>query len=419
MQRILLILTEFPPRIGGMQTHAAYLSRYLQQHGYQLEVFTHRLSDPQLTQEARIYDAAQAFPIHRILGRLSYQHNLKLLSHHIARLSPDLIYASTVFYGILQQHTGIPTVCRCVGNDVMRPWLGYPYRLGSRLLNSPRLEKLLHRWLEMHCYPDWIELLFRKQREQLTMAAARAASHIFANSEFTASLLRTMQVPQERIQTLVGGVDSRRFTTQDRCKLSARRSLGLPESGLLLMTACRLVAKKGVDLLLDALPELRLTLPDAHLVVVGDGKYRMRLQQHCLAKGIDNITFTGRVPHDQIHQYYTACDIFILASRESINTTTGTRDVETMGRVLCEANAAGIPIIASRTGGIPSVITDGVNGLLFEAENIEHMISKITYLHRNPQVHRDIVRHGLARARDEFDWTSILDAHRLAFNQLR
>jgi phosphatidylinositol alpha-1,6-mannosyltransferase len=419
VQRILLILTEFPPRIGGMQTHAAYLSRYLQQHGYEVEVFTHRISDPALAREAELYDRAQPFAVHRILGRLSYQHNLQLLAQHAARFAPHLIYASTVYYGLLQSRTGIPVVCRCVGNDVLRPWLGYPFSFGSRLLNDARLEKLLHAWLEKDLYPDWVERLFRKKRAQLTGQAARAASHIFANSEYSAALLRAMRVEDPRIQTLVGGVDSLRFHAPDACKRSARRALGLPESGFLLLTACRLVAKKGIDLLLAALPRLSDTLPHAHLVVVGDGKYRARLERHCAEHGIVNITFAGRVPHDMIHSYYTACDLFILASRESVNPATGTRDVETMGRVLCEANAAGIPVVASRSGGIPSVITDGVNGLLFEAENIEQLIGRIIYLNDNPQVHRDIVRQGLSRARDEFDWASILAAHHAVFSKLQ
>ena len=253
----------------------------------------------------------------------------------------------------------------------------------------------------------------------MTAQAARAAAHIFANSAFTADLLRALQVANGRIQTLVGGVDSLRFHAPNACKRSARRALGLPESGLLLMTACRMVAKKGIDLLLEALPKLRATLPQAHLIVVGDGKYRTRFEQHCRANGIDNITFTGRVPHDMIHQYYAACDLFILASRESVNAVTGTRDVETMGRVLCEANAAGIAVVASRTGGIPSVITDGVNGLLFEAENIDQLIGKIIYLNNNPQIHRAMVQQGLTRARDEFDWASILQAHQQVFKRLQ
>jgi glycosyltransferase involved in cell wall biosynthesis len=417
VQRILLVLTEFPPRIGGMQTHAAYLSQHLARQGYRIEVFTHRLSDPALAEEAAAYDRAQPFAIHRVLGRLSYQHNLQLLARHAERFAPDMLYSSTVYYGILSERIGIPVICRSVGNDVMRPWLGYPYRFGSRLLNSARLEKLAHGWLEKHCYPDWVETLFRKKREQLTGQAARAASHIFANSEFTARLLREMRIPGERVQVVAGGVDSARFHAPHACKREARRELGLPESDFLLMTACRLVAKKGIDLLLEAMPRLRKTIPNAHLVVVGDGKYRTRLEQACIERGIAGVCFAGRVPHERIHRYFSACDLFVLASRDSVNAVTGTRDVETMGRVLCEANAAGIPVIASRCGGIPSVIEDGVNGLLFEPENIEQMLERITRLRRSADLRQSLVAAGLRRAREEFDWSTILRVHGQAFSR--
>lgn len=418
MQRVLLILTEYPPRIGGMQTHAAYLSRFLARHGYDIEVLTHRVTDPVQAADARAHDDSQPFPVHRVLGRLSYQHNLHLIAHHASRFKPDLIYASTVFYGILQTRTGIPVVCRSVGNDLMRPWLGYPYRPGSRLLNSPRLERLLHGWIERHCYPDWIEAVFRRKREDLAAHAARASSLILANSDYTARRLREIGVTEERIRVLVGGVDSGRFRMPDACKTTVRRELDLPESAFLLMTACRVVAKKGIELLIDAMPRLREKMPHAHLVVVGDGKYRARFERACAERGIGSVTFAGRVAHDDIHRYYSACDVFVLASRDSVNPVTGTRDVETMGRVLCEANAAGIPVVASRSGGIPSVISDGVNGLLFEEGNIEQIIDRLIFLRDHPEIGRRIVRGGLERARDEFDWANILDVHRAAFAQV-
>ena len=415
---ILLILTEFPPRIGGMQTHAAYLSRHLADQGYTIEVFTHRNSSPEMAQEAAMFDAEQPFVIRRVLGRLSYQHNLALIAQYARDTSPDLIYSSTVFYGILQERLNIPVVCRCVGNDIMRPWLGYPYRLGSHFLNGPRLEKLFHRWIEHDLYPQWVETLFRKKRESLTKEAAKAASLVFSNSDFTARLLAAIHLPDTRIQTLVGGVDSQRFKSGDESISALRLSLGLPVSSFLLMTACRLVKKKGIDFLLDVLPQLGKSFPETHLVVVGDGKYMTRYQKMCTERGIENITFAGRVSHENIHRYYAACDLFVLASKESVNTITGSRDVETMGRVLCEANAAGIAVIASRSGGIPSVISDGENGLLFEVENQGEFMAKILYLKNNPAVVQQLIHKGLARARDEFDWTNIVEKHAIVFDRL-
>ena len=401
-----------------MQTHALYLSRYLADQGYSIEVFTHRNSTPEMMQEAAVFDAGQPFVIRRVLGRLSYQHNLSLIEKYARDTQADLIYSSTVFYGILQERLNIPVVCRCVGNDVMRPWLGYPYRLGSRLLNGERLEKLFHRWIEHDLYPDWLETLFRKKRDRLTQEAARAASIVFSNSAFTARLLADIGVPDARIHTLVGGVESRRFQSSDESITALRLSLGLPASSFLLMTACRLVKKKGIDFLLDVLPQLTESFPEVHLVVVGDGKYLTRYQKMCAQRGIENITFAGRVSHQDIHRYYAACDVFVLASKESVNTVTGTRDVETMGRVLCEANAAGIAVIASCSGGIPSVISDGENGLLFEVENQAEFIAKIMVLKNNPVLVQQLILNGLVRARDEFDWTTILKKHEIIFDQL-
>ena len=418
LPRILLVLTEFPPRIGGMQTHAAYLARHLAQNGYAIEVFTYRSSAPDVVQEEHAHDCEQPFVIYRILGRLSYQHNLDLLAQHASRFKPDLIYSSTVFYGILQSQLGIPVACRCVGNDVMRPWLGYPYRIGSRLLNWKRLDKLLHLWIEKDLYPDWVEALFRRKRERLAAASACAASHIFANSDFTAHLLGQLQVAAARVQVVAGGVDSRRFENAQEDRSDLRLSLGLPPSGYLLLTACRLVKKKGIDFLLEAVPALDPILPNVHLVVVGDGKYKSRYEKLCAERGIGNVSFVGRVPHHQIHRYYAACDLFVLASKESVNPLTGTRDVETMGRVLCEANAAGIAVIASRSGGIPSIIADGDNGLLFETGNQDQFIEKLRYLKNNPEIRARLVARGLSRAREEFDWSGVLHAHELIFAQL-
>ncbi len=413
--RLLLILTEFPPRIGGMQTHAAYLARHLAEQGHAIEVFTHCCGDPALAAEAADYDRELPYPVYRTLGRLSFRHNLNQLASHVRHYPADLIYASTVYYGLLRQMTGIPVVCRSVGNDVMRPWLGYPYSAGSRLLNSPRLERLLHAWLEKHHYPDWAEALFRRRREQLTGEAARAASALLANSAYTADLLRALDVPDTRIHTLVGGVDSARFDLAGTGKNDARQALRLPESAFLVMTACRLVAKKGIDLLLDALPRLRAKLPHLHLVVVGDGKYRSRFERQCADAGIGNVTFAGRIPHRDIHAYYAAADLFVLASRESVNPLTGTRDVETMGRVLCEANAAGVPVLASRSGGIPSVIADGDNGLLFDPENLDQLVEKIRHLHDRPELRVRLAARGQLRARDEFDWHHIFASHLAVF----
>ena len=411
-RRILLIFTEFPPRIGGMQAHALYLARHLTYRGYQIEVLTYQPASPQERDASYGSDRTLGFPVCRVLSRLGYWHNLLRILKLAERFGPDLIYCSTVFYGLLKEKINVPLLCRSVGNDVMRPWIAYPFKSGSRLLSQPWLDTELYNFFNRFDYPEFLELLFRRRRFDLMQQAAQRMDLVVANSAFTAELLTDIGVSSERIEILVGGVDVSRFTPPAGLRRKeTRNKLGLPERALILTTACRLVAKKGIDFLLPAFAKLRRKLPYAHLVVVGDGphayRYR-RLAQELLLT--EHVTFTGPIPHQEIHPYFWASDLFVLASRVQHNPTTGLKDAETMGRVLCEANAAGLPVLAAASGGIPSVITDGDNGLLFTPDDYADFERQLLRL-QQPQLVQSLVARGLELARQRFDWSHICTVH--------
>ena len=112
-------------------------------------------------------------------------------------------------------------------------------------------------------------------------------------------------------------------------------------------------------------------------------------------------------------------EVFILASRISVNRISGLSDAETMGRVLCEANAAGVPVIASRSGGIPSVIGDGDNGLLFEPDHADDLQRQFTRLLHDADLRQSLIQRGRERAQHEFDWSIIVDQHHQAFEQVQ
>jgi glycosyltransferase involved in cell wall biosynthesis len=89
-----------------------------------------------------------------------------------------------------------------------------------------------------------------------------------------------------------------------------------------------------------------------------------------------------------------------------------------MGRALCEANAAGLPIVASNSGGIPSIIRDGWNGLLAEENSVEDLVARLQQLATNTTIAQTLRANGLARARHEFDWPILIDAHTRQFDAL-
>lgn len=395
--RLLLILTEWPPAVGGMQTHARHLAAHFARHAAAMEVLTYRVTDTAVAMQARDFDAGCGYSVKRVLSRLGYWHNLNLILQRIRAFRPDAVYASTVFYGLLRSRAGVPVVCRSVGNDVLRPWLGYPYPWCSGIVGSAPIHRALRWWLEHGQHPDWVDRLFREGRERLMRQAAEAHHGILANSDYTAGLLRGIGVDGSRIEVVAGGVDSAEFSAPPDARAAARAALDLPANAQVLLTVCRLVEKKGVEVLLDALARLRPAFPALRLLVVGDGRRRAAYEAHAARLRLcDYVRFEGRVPHEQIARYYWASDAFALASYECHHAGGAVRDVETMGRVLCEANAAGVPVVATATGGTPSVLRHGCNGLLVPPGDADALATAIASLLRTPAQASRLTQGGLA-----------------------
>ncbi len=382
-----------------MQTHAVHLCGYLKRRGYYAEVATYRGPEVDFP-----------FPVHRCLSRIGFVENLRMLEALARRVRPDLLYASTIFYGRLAAATGVPMIARSAGNDVLRPWIVWPYPWLSGMLGRPWLEESLYRRFQKMERPEWVESLLLERRHLEVRESVRSLAHVLANSGYTADLLKGLSAAS--VEILPGGVDAARF----RRLRDTRDELRLPRDKNVVMTACRMVPKKGLDLLMRAVAKLTQT----HLVVAGEGKQMGKCQALARELGIEErVTFAGRIAHHDLPRYYWAADQFVLASREHVDTRTGLRDVETMGRVLCEAHAAGVPVVASRSGGIPSVVDDGRNGLLFEENNLDALIDAMERVRQDANLSRRLAREGLRDAAQRWDWRVICGAHEKAFRMAR
>lgn len=402
-----------------MQTHADALARAVHDAGHVVRVFTYRCDDPAMSAAAEAFDARAPYPVHRILSRVGFWANHRLLLSLLRRDPVSLVYASNVYYGLLGEELGVPVICRCVGNDVQRPWIAYPYRLGSRLVSHPALERTLHRWYRRCNAPEWLESAFRRRRQALAWRSAQANQVIMANSDYTTGLLLQAGVDAARIQMLAGGVDTERFAPCPATREAVRAEWGVAPDVPVLLTVCRLVAKKGVDFLLGQVAALRRIDPRVRLVVVGDGRERRRCADLLAASGVgDSVALAGRIPQHDVHRYFAAADYFVLASRVTTHRVSGLQDAETMGRVLCEANAAGVPVLASRSGGIPSVVTHEDNGLLFESDDTADFLAQFHRLHHDDALRRRLVARGRERAEREFAWPRLVAAHQQCFDAL-
>lgn len=152
----------------------------------------------------------------------------------------------------------------------------------------------------------------------------------------------------ERLDLWQRGVDTELFHPDlANEEMRSHLSQGQPESPLFLYVG-RLSAEKEIERIKPILE----AIPDARLALVGDGPNRQNLEKHFAGT---NTHFVGYLMGKELGSAFASADAFIFPSR-----------TETLGLVLLEAMAAGCPVVAARSGGIPDIVTDGVNGYLFD-----------------------------------------------------
>ncbi|HEY7472726.1 MAG TPA: glycosyltransferase family 4 protein [Gemmatimonadota bacterium] len=164
----------------------------------------------------------------------------------------------------------------------------------------------------------------------------------------------------------------------------------------------RLVARKGVDRLLEALA--RIADRAWRLEIVGFGPEQGPLEARARALGLsERVSFLGRVTSDEIVEAYGRASCFVLPA-----TLDERADTEGLGVVLLEAMSYGVPVVATRRGGIVDVVDDGRTGLLVE-DDPASLAAGIASLLDDPARGRALGVQGRARVRERFGWDSILD----------
>ena len=167
----------------------------------------------------------------------------------------------------------------------------------------------------------------------------------------------------QKMVKIAPGIDVDHFSPQNSTQL--RKELKL-ENKRVIVSVGRLVHRKGQDHLIQSLPEILKSLPDAHVLMVGQGPYLSHLKKlvarHNLA---DHVSFIGRIQYAQLPQYICAGDIFAMPSRSRFFGL----EVEGLGIVYLEASACGLPVIAGSSGGAPDAVLNGVTGFVVDGQN--------------------------------------------------
>ena len=363
---ILMVTNEFPPRIGGIQTHVYELSRALVKLGHHVYVLT-RLKDPSLPKE-ETREGINIFRCKLVNSHLVYNWQLR-------RKLRELI--NTFNIDIVHVHG-------------MRPLEGCK-NLAIPVIFTNHTSSFIKRSQQ----GKNVQLKMLKQ--------LKVADAILAPSQILADQTRATGYAGP-IRFISNGVDIEKFSPGVS---GVRNKLNIPESAFVIIMAGRLHAVKGVVYLAKALS--LLSHPDLHVIVVGEGSEKNEFETITRSSPCaDHIHMLGSIPNDDMPDFYRAADVSILPSLMEATSITG-----------LEAMACGLAVIGTNVGGLPVIINDGVNGLLVEPKSAEALAGAIQNLLSDRRLTKNMGQDGRKRAVNEFSWARIAQHVLDSYNHIK
>ncbi|HJP67158.1 MAG TPA: glycosyltransferase family 4 protein [Actinomycetota bacterium] len=356
--RVLMVTNDFPPRVGGVQQ-------------YEWNVVRHLPPDRVMVLAPnwdgwRPHDAQQEFAVRRWPARYLWP------TPEVERRVLDLVRehrADVVLFG-----QGLPIAL--LGPGLARR--GIPYAVLT------------------HGVELWMARV--PTARALLRQALRDARAVTAVSHYTADAVQAAIPPGIPVTLLPPAVDEARFTPNADGG-AVRERLGLGDAPVVVCVS-RLVRRKGQDVLIRAMPMIRDRVPDARLVIVGDGPYREALETLAAESPPGSVLFTGEVADEELPAHHATADVFAMPCRSRW----GGLEVEGFGIVYLEAGATARPSVAGRSGGAAEAVVDEETGLLVEGAEPKAVALAVAQLLANPAQARTMGEAGRRRVEESFTW---------------
>ncbi|MCG2809755.1 MAG: glycosyltransferase family 4 protein [Candidatus Portnoybacteria bacterium] len=378
--RVLILSGVFPPDIGGPATQLDALARELIERGYKIRVLTFGEADgvqyPYLVK--RISNKWPAF----------LKSFLYLISGFVLALRADIIYSYDLYTAGL---TGLalkkvlrkPLVNRFVGDSAWEI-ASARGRIGDDDITA--FQKKKYSWR--------IELRKKIRRKILT-----SSDRVIVVSYFLEELAGKIGVAGEKIKVIYNSIDF--LDTRENSEV---RPLN---EGKVILTVARLAPWKGVDTIIEIMPQLVERYKKIKFVVVGQGPEMENLKKMSEGLGLrESVFFAGKLGRREVVGYLRAADVFVL------NT-----NYEGMSHTLLEAMKMGAPIITTKAGGNPETIKDGETGLLVDYRNKKQWLEAIISILDNP----DLAKRLSKQAREDlkrFSWDNVVNGTVKVFEEV-
>jgi phosphatidyl-myo-inositol dimannoside synthase len=365
MTRVLLVTNDFPPRRGGIQSYLEQLVTRLAD-VHELTVYAPRWKG------AEDYDAAAGFQVVRHPGSLMIPE--PTVDNRMRRL--------------IESH-GIETV-----------WFGAAAPLA---LLAPRARKAGATRVMASTHGHEVGWSMLPVARSALRRIGDGTDVVTFVSRYTRGRFASAFGADARLEHLPAGVDTDRFRPDPAARDELRARYGLGDRPTVVCVS-RLVARKGQDMLIRALPGIRERVPGAALVIVGGGPDLDRLRAMAAEQQVsEHVVFTEGVPSAELPAHYAVGDVFAMPCR----TRGAGLDVEGLGIVFLEASATGIPVVAGDSGGAPETVLDGQTGYVVDGRNGDQIMETISGL----LAHRDRAATMGHRGRDwvmrEWQWDDL------------
>lgn len=335
--RIARIIEYFPPHIGGMERHGLILSREQIKLGCDVEIF---IGVGDISLFKKTFKAPfQFLPLYSKIRRVWFNFWAYNKIKKIHQKNP---------YNIIHLH-----------GDFMEGYFGGKL---SKKLSIPAVITI-HAGLNKR-------LLKTKNTKYF-----KNISKIICVSNEIAEDLKNMGIQEEKIKIITSGVNLNEFDNADKNATDKLRDQYLKP---IIISVGVLRINKGFYYLIDAFKIIKEKINSATLIIIGDGPEKNNLKTQ--AFGISDIYFLGRQEHDKVIEYLKVADIFVLASINMANDREGTPTS------IMEAMAAGLPVIATKVGGSPYLIKDGISGLLVDPNSSKELAKAVLKLINNPDL---------------------------------
>jgi glycosyltransferase involved in cell wall biosynthesis len=328
--KVLIVSGIWPPDVGGPATHAPEVAEVLTARGHEVEVVTTAAAPP----------PADPTPVRYVSRRLPPGLHHALVVALIARRARgvDVVYATSMVgrSAIATALSRTPLVIKVAGDPAF-----------ERARRRGLFSGLLDEFQSAHLDPRAAVL-----RRWRTFAVGRAA-HVFCPSEFLRTIVLSWGLPEERVSVLPNAVP---VVPDLPAREALRSSLGI--EGPTLAFAGRLTGAKALGVAFRAIAAVE----GVTLLVAGEGEERAALE----AEAGDRVWFLGALRREQVLELFAAADAVLLSSVW-----------ENFPHVLVEALAVGTPVIATRVGGVPEIVEDGINGLLVPPSDPEALATAV------------------------------------------